>query len=108
MMKYKLLATGLIVSAVWMLGIAIAVQPEDQEHTELLEQLRKEYRRPGQPDTSSDNWEQLSEDVGLMLFTDQYGTRRGTLYVRSAGLWQAIALQGPSELGPEVLPLGGQ
>ena len=37
MMKYKLLATGLIVSAVWMLGIAIAVQPEDQERTELLE-----------------------------------------------------------------------
>ena len=43
-----------------------------------------------------------------MLFTDEYGTQRGTLYVRLKGHWTSVAIQGASELGPEVLPLGGR
>ena len=45
MMKHKLLATGLIVSALWVLGITIAGQPGDQDRTEFLQQLTKEYQR---------------------------------------------------------------
>ena len=106
MMKRKLLVTGLIIS-LSVLGVALAVQTADQNRTEYLKELTKELG-PSQPDRSSGNWKQLSGDVGLMLFTDQYGTRRGTLYVRSGDLWQAVALEGPSELGPEVIPLGGR
>ena len=110
-MKRTLLVTGLVIS-LSVIGVAIAVQTADQDRTEFLQQLTTEHRRLveelelglSQPDTSSDNWKQLSKDVGLMVFTDQYGTRRGTLYVRSFDLWQAVALQGPSELGPRVLP----
>ncbi len=113
-MKRKLLVTGLIISALAVLGVAIAVQTADQSRKEFLQKLTQEHRRliaeldPSQPDTSSDSWKRISEDVGLMLFTDQYGTTRGTLYIRSNDLWQAVALQGFSELGPEVLPLGGK
>ncbi len=116
-MKRKLLVTGLIISALAVLGVAIAVQTANQKR-EFLQKLTQEHRRlieeleprleSRQPDTSSDNWKQISEDVGLMVFTDQYGTTRGTLYIRSNNLWQAVALQGFSELGPEVLPLGGK
>ncbi len=113
-MKRKLLVTGLIISALAVLGVAIAVQRADQNRKELLQKLTQEHRRliegleSRQPDTSSDNWKQISEDVGLMVFTDQYGTTRGTLYIRSRNQWQAVALQGFSELGPEILPLGGK
>ena len=117
-MKRKLLVTGLIISALVVLGVAIAVQTADQNRKELVQKLTQEHRRlieelesrleSRQPDTSSDNWKQISEDVGLMVFTDQYGTTRGTLYIRSNDVWQAVALQGFSELGPEVLPLGGK
>ena len=106
MMKHKLLVTGLIIS-LSVLGVALAVQTADQNRTEYLKELTKKLG-PSQPDTSSDNWKQLSGDVGLMLFTDHYGTRCGTLYARSGDLWQAVALEGPSELGPEVIPLGGR
>ncbi len=106
MMKHKLLVTGLIIS-LSVLGVALAVQTADQNRTEYPKELTKKLG-PSQPDTSSDNWKQLSGDVGLMLFTDHYGTRCGTLYARSGDLWQAVALEGPSELGPEVIPLGGR
>ncbi len=109
MMKHKLLVTGLIIS-LSVLGVALAVQTADQNRTEDLEALARIAKElgPSQPDTSSPNWKQLSGDVGLMLFTDHYGTRCGTLYARSGDLWQAVALEGPSELGPEVIPLGGR
>ncbi len=106
MMKHKLLVTGLIIS-LSVLGVALAVQTADQNRTEYVKELTKKLGL-SQPETSSDNWKQLGEDVGLMLSTDQHGTRRGTLYVRSGDLWQAVALEGPSELGPEVIPLGGR
>ena len=61
-----------------------------------------------QPDTSSDRWRQLSDDVGLQLIADEHGVQRATLYVRSGLLWRPVALQGATELGPEVLPLGGR
>lgn len=58
------------------------------------------------PDSELDNWKKISDDLGVMLYTDSFGMNRGTLYVRKEGRWHFISLATPSELGPSVLPLG--
>ena len=52
------------------------------------------------------HWKQLTDDLGVMLSTDQRGATRGRLYVRIDDKWTAVALESPEEFLPDVLPLG--
>ena len=93
------------------MAAALAYQSTNVSKKQLLEQMQREVARSmagSQPDTSSNNWKPLSGDIGVMLFIDEYGMQRGTLYVRLGDYWRPVALQGTSELGPEVLPLGSR
>ena len=105
-MRLKLMVVTVAVIGVLAIAAALATQSSQDAQKQLLEQMRSAKRL--QPDTSSDNWKPLSSDIGLWLFTDQYGTQQGTLYVRFGDIWSPVALQGTSELGPEILPLGGR
>jgi hypothetical protein len=58
------------------------------------------------PESELENWVKISEDVGLMLYADDFGRKRGTLYVRRSGIWKPIALSNATELGPNVIPAG--
>ena len=51
-------------------------------------------------------WKQLTDDLGVMLSTDERGSTRGRLYVRIDDKWNAVALESPEEFLPDVLPLG--
>lgn len=81
-----------------------------QQMRDKIDQLVDEYQKKIGPypmaDTSSDDWRPLKDDLGLMLFTDRFGTRRATLYVFEGSKWRPVAVQGFSELGPKFLPLG--
>ncbi len=107
-MRVKLMVVGVTVIALFATALAYQSSPPDADMSrkQILEQMRSGMRP--QPDTSSENWKALANDAGLMLFTDEYGTQRGTLYVRLEGNWRPVALEGTSELGPEVLPLGAR
>jgi hypothetical protein len=50
-----------------------------------------------QPDTSSSHWKQLSDDVGVMLRDDDRLGLRGRFYVRTAGVWTPVAIDGPGD-----------
>lgn len=52
------------------------------------------------------HWKQLTEDLGVMLYTDEAGVTRGRLYVLVGQKWQAVALDSPEDFLPDVLPLG--
>jgi hypothetical protein len=52
------------------------------------------------------HWKQLTDDLGVMLWTDVRGVTRGRLYVRIDDKWTAVALESPEEFLPDVLPLG--
>ncbi len=108
-MRLKSIVVTVTVVGLFAIATALAYQSTEESKKQLLEQMQREVARSmagSQPDTSSNNWKPLSGDVGVMLFTDKYGTQRGTLYVRLGDYWRPVALQGVSELGPEVLPLG--
>ena len=105
-MRLKLIVVAVTVVGLLAIAAALAYQNADESRKELLEQMR--VARGLQPDTSSNNWKPLSGDIGVMLFTDEYGTQRGTLYARLEDHWRPVALQGRLELGPEVLPLGSK
>ncbi len=108
-MRLKLTVVTVAVIGFFAIAAALAYQAAEESRKQLLEQMQREVARSmagSQPDTSSNYWKPLSGDVGVMLFTDKYGTQRGTLYVRLGDNWRPVALQGRSELGPEVLPLG--
>ena len=108
-MRLKPIVVIITVVGLFAIAAALAYQSTEESKRRLREQLVHEVARPmagSQPDTSSNNWKPLSGDVGVMLFTDKYGTQRGTLYVRFGDYWTPVALQGLSELGPEILPLG--
>jgi hypothetical protein len=49
-------------------------------------------------------WKPISDDMSLLITDSPWGGRRATLYVRTADLWEAVALDGPTELLPRVLP----
>ena len=49
------------------------------------------------PDTSSPNWKQLSEDVGVMIRKDDRLGLRGRLYVRVDGSWKPVATDGSGD-----------
>jgi hypothetical protein len=49
------------------------------------------------PDTSSPNWKQLSQDVGVMIRNDERLGLRGRLYVNVDGSWKAVAIDGPAD-----------
>ena len=109
-MRLKLILVAVTVIGLFAIAAALAYQSADESRKQWQEQMLRAAARSmagSQPDTSSNNWRSLSGDVGLMLFIDEYGTQRGTLYVRAGGYWTPVALQGRSELGPKVLPLGG-
>ncbi len=95
-MRLKLILVAVTVIGLFAIAAALAYQSAEESMV------------GSQPDTSSNNWRSLSGDVGLMLFIDEYGTQRGTLYVRLGSNWTPVALQGTLELGPKVLPLGGK
>jgi len=82
-----------------------SVTDREEKVQELLENLRREQMQPYQPDTRADNWFSLGEDVGLEVFTDRNGVRRGRLYVRREATWQPVAVEGLGEVGPPVLEL---
>ncbi|MFQ5768596.1 MAG: hypothetical protein ACE5ID_11525, partial [Acidobacteriota bacterium] len=58
-----------------------------------------------QPDTRSDNWKSLSDDLGIQVFKDGQGVTRGTLFLKTDDLWIPVALEGLTELGPPVVPV---
>jgi len=51
-------------------------------------------------------WKQLTDDLGVMLYTDEFGVTRGTLHVRLDDKWRPVAIDGAEEFLPDVLPLG--
>ncbi len=104
-MRLKLMVVAVAVIGLFAIAAALAYQSADKSRKQ-LPQMRTGMR--SQPDTSSNHWKPLSGDVGLMLFIDKYGTQRGTLYARLGDYWRPVALQGRSELGPEILPLGSR
>jgi hypothetical protein len=57
-----------------------------------------------QPDTGSPNWQPIAENVGLFLTRDDAGLLRGRLYVKRGDFWHPVAVDGPQEIGPRVLP----
>ena len=80
-----------------------AVSPDEMKQI-LKEQIQN--RLHPQPDTSSENWKALTDDVGLMVYRDRSGVTRGTLYIQRDEKWYPIAVEGVSELGPRVVPAG--
>src|SRR5258706_12810499 len=55
-----------------------------------------------QPNTSSPDWKELSNDVGVMLRDDERLGLRGRLYVRVDGVWYPVATDGPADVRPTV------
>jgi hypothetical protein len=53
----------------------------------------------------SRHWKPFTEDLGMMVYTDEAGVTRGRLYVRVNEKWQPVAIESPEEFLPEVLPL---
>jgi hypothetical protein len=51
-----------------------------------------------QPDTNSQNWKSLSDDVGIMVRYDERLGLRGRLYVRVDGAWRAVAADGAADI----------
>ena len=101
MMK-RILLLAVIAVMIGTMFVVVGAQRQDDDR-----QRKHDYvRRQLEPDTSSANWKPLSDDVGLMVYTDRFGVQRGTVYVRIGEAWVRVAVEGPSELGPRVLPLG--
>jgi hypothetical protein len=95
------------------LGIVVVMTAFQHEKAAATANLAAGMTEGGPPsesivvDPSSRNWRQLSDDVGLMLFTDRFGVLRARLYVRLDGnAWKPVAVDGFAELGPGNLPLG--
>jgi hypothetical protein len=55
-----------------------------------------------QPDTSSPDWKELSDDVAVMIRDDERLGLRGRLYVRVEGSWYPVATDGPADVHPTV------
>ena len=51
-----------------------------------------------QPDTSSPHWNELSDDVGVMIRDDERLGLRGRLYVRVEGVWLPVGTDGPGDV----------
>ena len=105
----KIMRRGLVAAVVlFVIGAVFVVVSAQREVSEVREDVKRraEYIRSQiNPDTSSENWRQLSDDIGLMLYVDQFGNRCGTLYIKVGDLWNPIAIDGISELmGPRALP----
>ncbi len=87
--------------------VTLAEQQSEEAKQRILDDLATRGQVMGpQPDTASPNWKQLSDELGVMLYTDQFGVRRATLFVWSTVRWEAVAVDGSNELGPDALPLG--
>ena len=111
-MRTKPIIVLVVLSLVTLASVAVGQNGQeepsrdaDQEAQELFENLLRQQMEPYQPDTHSESWIRLGEDVGLELFTDRHGVQRGRLYVRRKATWHPVALDGPREIGPPVLEL---
>ena len=78
--------------------------PEDLRKR--VEVFVHEQMEAAQPDTSSENWKQLTNDLGILMHKDGHGVIRGTLYVLRDEKWHPVAIEGLAELGPHVIPAG--
>jgi hypothetical protein len=57
-----------------------------------------------QPDVESENWRELTPDLGVWLYRDEQNVLRGRMFVQYGGAWMQIAVEGLEELGPYALP----
>ena len=105
----------LLGAAIGVVATLLSVQtaPQDKEDSraltpeELYLQMHLELLERSQPETSSPNWKQLTEDVGFMIQSDPRGIVTARLYVRwGGGSWRALAVEGFREFAPPVLPGG--
>ena len=101
-MMRRILLLAVIAVMVGAVFVVVGAQRQDDDRQREHDYVRSQL----EPDTSSANWKPLSDDVGLMVYTDRFGVLRGTVYVRTLGVWVRVAVEGPSELGPRTLPLG--
>ena len=88
-------------------------QPVPQTQEELLRRLAEQEPRlpeylktlqPLQPDVDSENWKELSADLGVWVYRDGFGVLRGRMFVRHDERWFPIAVEGLEDLGPEAFP----
>ena len=98
-MRRHVIGIGLLPAIFFCAGFLLAFQTQGDDPAQRIEMPL------GQPPPSG-VWKQVAEDVRLLLTTDQWGNRRATMYVRIDNRWEAVAMDGPSELAPRVLPAG--
>ena len=49
-------------------------------------------------------WKQISDDLAVRLYTDDYGVRHATLGVLEGCTWQPVAVDGPGAFLPPAIP----
>jgi hypothetical protein len=111
-MRRRVTALGLSIAVSLFMGLLVVAQSRDDAQEQRLDETWRRIISDPVPEkyVSSleippcPNWKQITDDLGLCLTLDQWGERRGTLFVRIDSQWEAVALEGPSELGPRVLP----
>ncbi len=111
-MRFRNAAVAIVILSALVAVAAVTTNaqgvPDDQREKLLqqIEALKKRMAVGPQPDSDSANWKPISEDMGIWLYKDQFGSLRGRLYVKDDESWLPIALEGLDELGPKVLPAG--
>ena len=95
----RILLLAVIAVMVGAMFVAVGAHGQDDDRQRTRDYVRNQLE-------SSPNWKPLSDDVGLIIYIDQFGVQRGTIYVRAQGAWVRVAVEGPSEIGPRALLLG--
>jgi hypothetical protein len=78
-----------------------------EQRSQLIEQFKERLRlqlQSPQPDVESENWRELTPDLGVWLYRDEQNVLRGRMFVQYGGAWMPIAVEGLEELGPYALP----
>ena len=84
----------------------VTIEMEDRSRTIIRPRASFTLRVPTSAVENNRHWKPLTDELGVMLSTDERGTVRGRLYVRIGKQWTAVALESPEEFLPDVLPLG--
>ena len=59
-----------------------------------------------QPETDSDSWRPMTDEIGIVVTQDDSGVLRGRLFVQRDGVWYPVAVDGFQQLGPRIVPAG--